>query len=390
MRIRHILALGVVVNGALVGGVVWQAGQKEAGVRTVAVVPAAEPSVTNEEAYAVPLPPGLTNVVVQRPFFWKDVESDDYLQLIANLRRAGCPDATIRDIVVSRAEEDYAGRCWDLLRPMQTEFWDRLARGEALPRWGLSDDLERQYRDLQARRREVLDRLNKELAARSKPDEFPEAAYWNFLTVEDQAAVRGLYRQFAERIAAINEPDKGRRREAFVALAKERDEALRQLVGEDSWSEYELRRSGAAGWLRSTAGLALNEEQMRQLLELWRTNNVNPAKLTAAETRAEIAAVAGPESLQRSAKGEIFHKVARRHGLPATVAIRAADVRATAEAEAIKVRTYADDEVRARAAAALLLGVRQELAGIYGDQAWPTLEKYGLAWLDDLFAEPRP
>ena len=42
-----------------------------------------------------------TNFVVRRQFFsWRDVESPDYPVYIANLRAIGCPEQTIRDIIM--------------------------------------------------------------------------------------------------------------------------------------------------------------------------------------------------------------------------------------------------------------------------------------------------
>src|SRR5436189_12329 len=43
-----------------------------------------------------------TNIVVRRMnFTWHEVESDDYVTYIKNLREIGCPRQTIRDIIVA-------------------------------------------------------------------------------------------------------------------------------------------------------------------------------------------------------------------------------------------------------------------------------------------------
>src|SRR6476620_576439 len=52
-----------------------------------------------------------TNVVVRRqPFTWSEIESPDYRTYIANLRRGGCPEKTIRDIIVADVNDLYADR----------------------------------------------------------------------------------------------------------------------------------------------------------------------------------------------------------------------------------------------------------------------------------------
>lgn len=83
----------------------------------------------------------------------------------------------------------------------------------------------------------------------------------------------------------------------------------------------------------------------------------------------------------------MLQKIARRHGLAADVAERAIRVKEVAkrEAAAIAERAFPDEDARARAAAALMAGVKAELGGIYGEQAWPGLQKYGLDWVDRLF-----
>jgi len=50
-----------------------------------------------------------TNVVVRRQnFTWEEVESSDYVTYIKNLRNIGCPEQTIRDIIVADVNQLYA------------------------------------------------------------------------------------------------------------------------------------------------------------------------------------------------------------------------------------------------------------------------------------------
>ena len=50
-----------------------------------------------------------TQYVIRRQFFtWREVESPDYPQYIANLRDIGCPASTIRDIIVADVNQLYA------------------------------------------------------------------------------------------------------------------------------------------------------------------------------------------------------------------------------------------------------------------------------------------
>lgn len=52
-----------------------------------------------------------TNVIVRaQNFTWEQVESEDYATYIKNLRQIGCPDETIRDIIVADVNELYSHR----------------------------------------------------------------------------------------------------------------------------------------------------------------------------------------------------------------------------------------------------------------------------------------
>ena len=68
----------------------------------------ARPSSAQESLGAGPSPPKL---LVRRQFFsWRDVESTDYPTYIANLRDIGCPEQTIRDIIIADINAMYSRR----------------------------------------------------------------------------------------------------------------------------------------------------------------------------------------------------------------------------------------------------------------------------------------
>ena len=60
-----------------------------------------QPALAEAEGVAPPTTVK-TNLVVRRiNFTWSQIETNDYRAYIANLRSIGCPDATIRDIIVA-------------------------------------------------------------------------------------------------------------------------------------------------------------------------------------------------------------------------------------------------------------------------------------------------
>ncbi len=70
------------------------------------------------------LRPIRTNVVVRPQMLtWRDIESDDYVTYVRNLRAIGCPEQTVRDIIVADVNELFAQRrATELFNPLH-EWW---------------------------------------------------------------------------------------------------------------------------------------------------------------------------------------------------------------------------------------------------------------------------
>jgi hypothetical protein len=65
-----------------------------------------------------------TNVLVSAtPFHWNQVESEDYETYIANLRGIGCPEPTIRDIIVAEVNQLFARRRATEIATPDQQWW---------------------------------------------------------------------------------------------------------------------------------------------------------------------------------------------------------------------------------------------------------------------------
>ena len=63
------------------------------------------------EAGEAPVTQVKTNIVLRRQLFsWREVESADYPTYVANLRQIGCPEQTIRDIIIADVNALYSRR----------------------------------------------------------------------------------------------------------------------------------------------------------------------------------------------------------------------------------------------------------------------------------------
>lgn len=96
----RMLQLSLTANLLLVGGfcLVW--------LRDAERPQATRVPLTVQPAKAAPRPaPSLVSAPV---FHWRDLDSPDFAVFVANLRKIGCPESTIRDIVDGELREIYA------------------------------------------------------------------------------------------------------------------------------------------------------------------------------------------------------------------------------------------------------------------------------------------
>jgi LysM repeat protein len=114
MRLRAILVLSAALNLALIAAFVsfrhhgW-------GATITADDTAAPDSAANGRT---------PRVVVRRQFFnWQQLESDDYRVYISNLRDIGCPEQTIRDIIIADVNELYAKKRQTDILAADQEWW---------------------------------------------------------------------------------------------------------------------------------------------------------------------------------------------------------------------------------------------------------------------------
>src|SRR6266566_7849914 len=65
-----------------------------------------------------------TNIVLRRQFFsWQEVESADYPAYIANLRYIGCPEQTIRDIIIADVNALFAQKRATEMVTAESQWW---------------------------------------------------------------------------------------------------------------------------------------------------------------------------------------------------------------------------------------------------------------------------
>jgi hypothetical protein len=227
---------------------------------------------------AVPVPPALdnvlvkTNVLVRREnFTWEQLQSANYATLIKNLRAIGCPEQTIRDIVITDVDRAYARRRVTEVVYPNYQWW------KSTPDAALVDAAEEKIQSLESERRALLagllganwDPEAKELiAARAGvtltgPILGDLPALTKQAVLDTVAAGQQKIENYQERQrlqgAAIDPMQMVRlREEPLVLLASE--------LGPEAYDEFVLRYSPAAQQLREMMRtLELTPEQFRDL-----------------------------------------------------------------------------------------------------------------------------
>jgi hypothetical protein len=248
MRWRALLILSLLANVLLAAGLVFS--RRHASPSNVA-------SLDENNSPTVK-----TNVVLRHQFIsWSHVESPDYATYIANLRSIGCPEQTIRDIIIADVNALYAKRrATEIIGPQQ-EWW----RSEPSPQVvKLAAD---KYIALDKERHALLTRLlggdweGGDLAGLprpSRPGIALDGPLLGTLPVETKQSVANISAEAQDRMQAyLDQMREAGKNPDPAELARMRQDTRNQLAGvlaPAQLEEYLLRYSQTANDLRADLG----------------------------------------------------------------------------------------------------------------------------------------
>ncbi|HNQ89255.1 MAG TPA: hypothetical protein PKM73_11615 [Verrucomicrobiota bacterium] len=265
MRGRLLLALLAVSVAANVGlYVAWQRVPRPAFER---FQPAPRPAPVHHI-----LRPIRTNLVIEpRLLTWRDIESEDYVTYIRNLRSIGCPEATVRDIIVADVTGLFASRrATEVLTPAQ-QWW------KSDPDLDVVEHSIEQRDALERERRSLLTQLlgpgwdaastSTEVAGSSITLDGP---LLGDLPAETKHTLREIELRNRERLRAhlqARREQGGTADPAEVArLRRETREELARILTPAQLEEYLLRYSGTADELRRRLrGFEATPDEFRSL-----------------------------------------------------------------------------------------------------------------------------
>jgi hypothetical protein len=339
-----------------------------------------------------------TNVVIRRQnFVWNQIESDDYATYIANLRAIGCPEPTIRDIIVADVNQLFARRRATEIATAEQQWW------KPEPDPSVTEAAMEKLKALERERRSLLTAL---LGAEWESSYYPYPAYPNSPPLDGpilgalppnvKQAVHDIESRSQERRQAYVEASRKEGKEPDAAdLARLRQQTrneLAQVLNAEQFEEYVLRYSNNAVALRGELrGLTATPEEFRNLfrvtdqldqqIQLLASSN-DPASLKRRqeleqERDASLRETLGSERYQQYKLGQdpIYREaqaVAQQFGAPTDKIIPLYEVNRVTEQERQRIRNDATltAEQRAQALQAVQAAQQTSWRRLLGEEAY--------------------
>ena len=208
-------------------------------------------------------------------FSWRDIESPDYRTYIYNLRSVGCPDSTVRDILVADINQLYLRRRLGLAPTNDLAWWH--------------SDADTQRQALESNIVNALDQERRALLTSLLGTNWDMSGWLSapapvalvgpvlgILSPETQQKVQGIYSASTQRIetylrqvAAAGQPANP----AVLAQLEQNARAqLAQVLSPEQLEEFQLRYSPSAARLRAAfKGFELAPDEFRALVRAQQT-----------------------------------------------------------------------------------------------------------------------
>ncbi len=207
-------------------------------------------------------PVARTNFVVRRQIFsWREIESPDYPTYISNLRDIGCPEQTIRDIIIADVNTLYSLKRSTNLITSEQQWW----RSEPDP--AVMQAAAEKSRELEDERRALLTRLlgtNWEagdiasLPRPSRPGIVLDGPLLGTLSAETKQAIEDITVHSQDRLQAYLDAQRNEGKNPDPAevtrLRQQTRSELQRILSPPQLEEFLLRYSQDANNLRAEFG----------------------------------------------------------------------------------------------------------------------------------------
>src|SRR6266498_4056366 len=260
MNSRRVSLLLVAVNCCLLATIAYMVYAMKTGPDIVAS-PGKTKVVTNTVTQIAVRKINATNLLAalaNRSLNWRALESTNYVIYIENLRNFGCPEETIRDIIITDIAKLYARRRAQVRAQLHPyKYWETADPASGRP--ATSPELERQLRELDKEQRQlVYELLGVDLRAeiaRYWNDEASAERDYSFLPPEKQGRVQSLTEKYDELEQEVYARSRGlllsEDQTELRQLQRQRRAELAAILAPEEMEEYELRHSETSQSMRT-------------------------------------------------------------------------------------------------------------------------------------------
>ncbi len=209
----------------------------------------------------------ITNTVIKQ-MTWETVEAPDYLEYIENLRSIGCPEETIRDIILADVNKLYKTKRRELGGKKEFEFW----KASSMLSMGIDRENAEAMKKLDTEREDLLRQLGIESSLESTVSQLinPLEQMFSFLPEKKQVAVMKAMQEMQTRMAELSE-DGNLDGQMVTKAQREMEDSIKGLLTEEEFTNYLLRMSSTANTMRTQiAGFDPSKEEFMEVFELRR------------------------------------------------------------------------------------------------------------------------
>jgi hypothetical protein len=419
MNSRHLNLILLVLNLGLLGVVIYLiVARNDGGPAAMETSPGRV--VTNTVTQIAVRKVNATNLLASlanRPLSWRALESTNYFVYAQNLRNFGCPEETVRDILITDLAKVYAERRLQLrAKAPPPAFWQTSDSGAP----GESTELRAQLAELDQEQshlvRDLLGvNLETELAKYTATAEEKGGTIVSFLPEAKRQGVLEIQNRFSAEEQAIYESSHGllldSDRDALRRIQKQREAELAQFLSTDEMLTYQLYNSETANNLRvQLNGFQPSQEEFVQIFQLQKTYDdqfgqtmdLSDDRAMANRARAEQSAqqalegelkrVLGPQRFteyQRAQDGDYraLLQIADRYQLSPDVANSVYGIKMAAEGQKLRVESNPNlnDVQRAQMLASLAQETEKNVATVLGGNLYKDYQRGPGQWLNNLY-----
>ena len=368
MNLQRLLLISIVANLVCLAGLFWMLADRQQPPAQLGSPVSAAASAGAGRAPGQAAPVERIVREVER-FHWSQIEADDYQTYVENLRRIGCPEETIRDLVKQDLDKLYDQRKADILSkaPARKEYW-KTGNPSALSR--PSSATSSQMAQLDREKNEVLGDLfgSQGVAAINRPSPLARARSqsksgyaMDFIPEETKAELNTLEREFGSELlkkmaqGATDAQDMAEIRR----MRTERDDRIATMLTPEQKTEYDLRKSPTAANMRlQMDGFDPSEDEFRDIFAARKVfdnehgvvpgSSISPAdaeirQLAEQEMNNQIRTSLGDDRFQDYLRQTDYdyksiHKITQRQGLGENISAQVYQMKGGAEELAREIR----------------------------------------------------